>query len=371
MKKTPVLHMIDSLSTGGAERMAVNLVNALVDSPYSPHLCVTRELGPLRKSIDPKVGFLHLDRKNRFDLSVLHKYIRYVEEHNIRLVHAHSTSVFFALLMNYLPARLPILWHVHGVDRRDMSPHKKLSYQWASYRSTGVVCVSTELVEWSAALKSANENIWYLPNFIPFPGEPERHERLDLPGKADARVICVSNLKNPKDHATLLKAWKLVIAQYPPSQLLLVGGSSEEEYAQNVFALLNDSVLHESAVWLGERSDISALLANCQIGVLSSHSEGFPVTLLEYGRAKLGVVSTDTGQCAEILEHGKCGILVPPENPAALADALTKLLADPCLRKEFGSHLFNYVSNLYSQDAVLNRLFCIYSDLIDHRSMDI
>src|SRR5262245_45253528 len=104
MKQTPVLHIVDTLSTGGAEHVAVNLANALLNSPFTPHLCVTRQLGPVREKLDPRVGFLHLNRKNRFDVGVLRKYIVYVRANHIRLIHAHSTSVIFALTMaHFLP----------------------------------------------------------------------------------------------------------------------------------------------------------------------------------------------------------------------------------------------------------------------------
>ncbi len=126
----------------------------------------------------------------------------------------------------------------------------------------------------------------------------------------------------------------------------------------------------KNITWLGLRTDVSSLLRKSQIGVLSSLSEGFPVTLLEYGCAKLGVVSTAVGQCAEMLDHGKAGFLVPPGDAVALADALIKLLTDISTREYLGRCLFEHVSDNYSQDFVLDRLFNVYAKLIRNISLD-
>jgi glycosyltransferase involved in cell wall biosynthesis len=370
MRKTPVLHIVDTLRTGGAERMAVNLVNAMVDSPYAPHLCITRELGSLRDGIRPQVGLLHLNRKNRFDLVAFKRCLSYIRDHHIRLVHAHSTSVFFALLLGFCLSDLRVIWHVHGVDLQGMPFYKRRFYQWSARHASGIACASSELAKWVSGLRSGGTNIWYLSNFIPCPEDSLCGDRRNLPGGRDSRVICVSNLKNPKDHFTLLQAWKLVVKQRPNSHLLLVGGIGESEYAEVLFDLLRQPVFDGNVTWLGSRCDVSHLLRECEVGVLSSRSEGFPVSLLEYGYAKLGVVSTAVGQCAEILDQGKAGVLVPPGDPIALANALLTLLTNATARQSLAVRLFDHVSLNYSQNAVINRLFSIYAELIPIRSKD-
>lgn len=368
--KTPVLHMVDTLRTGGAERMTVNLVNAMVDSQYAPHLCITREVGSLRNGIESQVAQLHLDRKNRFDLVAFKRCISYIRDNRIHLVHAHSTSVFFALLIGSLLSDLQVIWHVHGVDIQGMSFYKKYSYMWAARHVSGIICASSELTKWATRLKSGDKHVWYMPNYIPYSERLLSGGCLHLPGGRHSRVICVSNLKNPKDHLTLLDAWKLVVKEFPNSHLLLIGGVSEPEYAEALFNVLDKPVYEGNVTWLGLRSDVPLLLSECDVGVLSSRSEGFPVSLLEYGCAKLGVVASDVGQCAEILDFGKAGLLVPPGDPVALGDAIIALLGDVPLRQRLGMSLSERVSKNYSQNAVLNRLFDIYAELMPNRTKD-
>src|SRR5438876_11120160 len=74
----------------------------------------------------------------------------------------------------------------------------------------------------------------------------------------------------------------------------------------------------------------------CDVGVLSSRSEGMPLALLEYGMNGLPSVATRVGQCAEMLDDGRAGLLVPPAAPEPLAKAILALLQSPEQRAELG-----------------------------------
>ncbi len=368
MKKIPVMHIIDTLNIGGAERMAINLVNGLANSPYEPHLCVTRQLGLAKNEINPDVSLIHLERKSRFDIVSFKKCLAYIRKNDIKIIHAHSTSIFFSLPLTIFSPAPSIIWHIHGTNVNKIPLLKKFFYRLASQNANGIICVSMELASWIKFLKSKKSLVWYLPNFISNPDINSNSDAVEIPNDGFTQVVCVSNLRNPKDHTTLLNAWKIVLKKCPKSRLILIGGVSEKKYAQKVFEQLKEPVLENNVLWLGARTDVPALLRKCQIGVLSSRSEGFPVTLLEYGFAKLGVVATDVGQCAEILGFGKAGLLTPPGDERALAKALIKLISDKALRNELGTRLFENISDHYSQEAIMERLFNIYKELLRQRA---
>jgi len=105
------------------------------------------------------------------------------------------------------------------------------------------------------------------------------------------------------------------------------------------------------------------VLRGCDVGVLSSVSEGLPLALLEYGMAKLPVVATRVGQCAEVLDEGRAGLLVPPGSPAELAEALVKLLGDGSQRREMGEKLCSRVREHYGPDKVVSQICRVY-DLV-------
>jgi glycosyltransferase involved in cell wall biosynthesis len=115
---------------------------------------------------------------------------------------------------------------------------------------------------------------------------------------------------------------------------------------------------------LGSRTDIQSILAGSDIGVLSSTSEGLPVSLLEYGVAGLPAVASDAGQCREVLDGGDAGILFSPGDVAALADALIGLLQAPDRRSALGRGFRERVARHYSPEAVIQQICSVYEKVL-------
>lgn len=89
-------------------------------------------------------------------------------------------------------------------------------------------------------------------------------------------------------------------------------------------------------------------------------SEGLPLSLIEYGFASLAPVYTKVGQCAEVLDFGKAGILVAPSDPGALADALVSLLADEERKTRFARRFQTRVADRYSEAGAVAKLNAAY-----------
>ena len=91
-----VMHVIDTLEAGGAERMAVNLVNALPRDQFQAYLCATRRAGPLAELVASDVATVFLHRRSRFDARALRRLAQFIRDRDIRLLHAHETSLFIS-----------------------------------------------------------------------------------------------------------------------------------------------------------------------------------------------------------------------------------------------------------------------------------
>lgn len=347
-----VLHLVDTLDRGGAERVAVELVNHLPRERFRPFLGTTRREGPLAGLVRPDVGRLRLDRKRTLDLPALRKLAAFIRENGISIVHAHSSSLFTAVLGT--PAEVRIVWHDH-FGRHEEEERPDWLYRLAALRVSGVVAVDEALARWSRErLQLAAGRVWYLPNFVD--GDVAA-EPVDLPGEPGRRIVCVANLRAQKDHLTLVRGFARVSREEPGAHLLLAGSEVEPDTARRVREAITGNV-----TLLGRRDDVPALLRSCDVGVLSSSSEGFPLALLEYGHAGLPVVATRVGRCAEVL--GGAGLLVPPRDPDALADALLRLLRDAALRSRLGRELQERVRSLYSPAAVMERLERVYDAVL-------
>lgn len=361
-QKLRVMQVIDSLDIGGAERVAVNVANLLPRERFRCYLCATRLDGPLAAQIDPDVTTFYLRRTRRYDLGALWRLARYAARERIDLFHAHGSSLFLARAAALFLRRTAVLWHDH--DGLGASGIRSVPLYRMATRGAGVIAVNRTLFEWSRReLGIPEHRLWYVPNWVE-PLDPAA-EPATLPGAEGRRVVCVANLRAQKDHITLLRALARVKTTVPDVHLLLAGKPSEPHYLQFISTQIGLLNLAANVTCLGPREDVESILRASDIGVLSSASEGLPLALLEYARAGLPVVATDVGQCAEVLDRGRVGFLVPRSSPEPMADAIIQLLASPTLRADRGAALQQHVARHFSSEAALGKLERIYSDLLD------
>lgn len=359
--KTGVLHLIDTLEPGGAERVAVNLVNELGHGPYRPFLATTRREGPLAAEVLPEVGRIALERTHTLDLGALRRLVAFLRENRIAILHAHSSSLFIAQLAAMATSHPRVIWHDHYGQQGE-----RPAWLWGppARRASAVLAVKEDLARWSRERLGVDpRKVFYLPNFV---AESSNGVPIPtLPGAPGWRVVCVANFRAQKDHHGLLQAFARVAKEEPRAHLLLAGAEVEPacaEQAREAATTLGDRVS-----FLGSRRDVAALLQACDVGVLGSASEGFPLTLLEYGKAGLATVATRVGQCAEILDEGEAGILVSPGDPAALSEALLALLRDSIRRRALGERLRRRVGERYAAPAVMQRLAEVYEMVLGRK----
>lgn len=364
-----VMHVTDTLEAGGLERMSVNLVNRLPRERYRPYLCTTRREGPLAELVSPDVGRLALNRRWRGDLRAVRRLASFIGSNEIRLLHAHGSSLFIAASACLLAPRTVLLWHDHfGPARR--AGRSPWLYRLAASRVSGVIAVSRDLADWARGpLGLPPERIWHIPNFL---CEPAAVPSVDppgqaLPGEEGQRIVCVANFRPEKDLLCLIEALPAVLEKRPRARLALVGSVVEPAYHARVLAKVRELGLEGSVSVLGPRRDVFPILRRCDIGVLSSTAEGLPLALLEYGSAGLAVACTAVGDCPEVLEGGKAGILVPPQSPEKLGRALLALLESEETRKTLSCRLRERVRSHYSAEAVMSRVERVYEELLDLR----
>jgi glycosyltransferase involved in cell wall biosynthesis len=145
------------------------------------------------------------------------------------------------------------------------------------------------------------------------------------------RILMVSRLDRPKDHATLLRAVALLRAKGQPVKLSLAG---DGEMRDELEALARRLGISGCVSFLGTRPDVPELMGTSDVLALSTESEGQGVTVLEGMAAGIPVVATDIPACRETLDRGRCGVLVPRGNPEELAKAIEDVLANKQHREQ-------------------------------------
>lgn len=189
-----------------------------------------------------------------------------------------------------------------------------------------------------------------------------RFKRFMLPdtSKKVVRVGCVANLRPVKNVDGLMRAAKAALAKFPQLAFEVAGDGEQRADLERLHAELG---LGERFVLRGSVSDVPGFLRKLDIAVLPSHSEGMSNALLEYMAAGRAVIATDVGANARLLDGGKCGLVVPKGDEAALVEALGALLANPLRAAGYGAAARKRVDAEFSRDAMRKRFEGFYAEL--------
>jgi glycosyltransferase involved in cell wall biosynthesis len=176
-------------------------------------------------------------------------------------------------------------------------------------------------------------------------------------------VTTVGNIRHVKGHDVLIRAAAIVLREYPEVTFKVVGEVLEDNYFQSLRALVRELQLTDRFVFAGGSQSIREQLAESNIFVLPSRSEGFSNAIIEAMAAALPVVATDIGGNAEAVVSGVSGFLVPVEDPLALASALMRLIAAPELRTRMGMAGREIAEKRFSNDAMMRNTVVVYDQL--------
>lgn len=164
-----------------------------------------------------------------------------------------------------------------------------------------------------------------------------------------------------KDLPMLVNAFALVRRRIPAAWLLMVGDGPERARVAALCGLLG---VGDRVVFTGWRHDMAAVYGALDIGVLASRQEGTPLALIEAMAAGRPVVSTAAGGVADVVAHGRTGLLVPPGNVAAMAEAMALLASDAALRARFGADARREIDERFGVDRAVTAMVSLYSSLL-------
>lgn len=352
-----VLQLIDTLNPGGAERVAVSYANALSERQSASYLCTTRKEGELKQQLKPEVGYLFLRKRSTYDLWAVWRLVRFCKKHKIDIIHAHTSSYFTATLASFLLKDIGLIWHDHYGKSEQLHARPKKVLAWCSKRFNTILAVNETLVGW--AMNNLNcPKVIYFKNAVPIL-DAKRVEAAHLPGVTGSRVLLLANLRAQKDHINAITAIKEVRKTHPEVSLHLLGLHWDDDYYQQIRLHMDQAEEREFIFYHGSKQNVNAYIKACDIGLLSSNSEGLPMALLEYAAMELPVVCTRVGQCVEVV--GADGFLVDPSDSKALAKTISEALTDRAGAKEKAAKLLERVSAEYSIQTIIPKLLTVYA----------
>jgi glycosyltransferase involved in cell wall biosynthesis len=347
-----VLQIIDSLEAGGAERMAVSYANALVDKIDFSGLVATRTEGSLKSKLNKNVSYLFLNKTHTIDFKALFSLRHFVLSNQVTHIHAHSTSFFIAFLLKMTLPRVRLIWHDHYGNSEFLDKRSRIELKIMIPFFDGIITVNQKLKVWAEENRFSN-NVIFLPNF------PSKQVEVISPtilnGINDMRIVCLANLRIQKNHFLLLEVASKLKESHPEWTFHLVGKDFQDEYSRQVKKKIVELNLEDKVFIYDSKNDIDAILEQATIAVLSSQSEGLPLSLLEYGMHKKPVVVTDVGEIPLLVHHTINGFVVSSNDTNSFYEALVKLIGSSRLKISFGEALYQEIINNYSELGTINK----------------
>jgi glycosyltransferase involved in cell wall biosynthesis len=193
----------------------------------------------------------------------------------------------------------------------------------------------------------------------------KNHKRQEF-GLNEDDIVCifVSRLAPVKGHQYLISAMPEVLENVPNAKLVLVG---DDELRNELEQQASNLGVTDSVIFAGLRHDVPELLAMSDLFVLSSINEGMGRVLVEAMAVDLPVVATKVGGVADVVVDGETGILVPSQNPKALASAIVGLLKDGNMRRRMGEAGRRRVNPAFGVEAMVRKIEGVYEELIGRK----
>jgi glycosyltransferase involved in cell wall biosynthesis len=237
---------------------------------------------------------------------------------------------------------------------------RRMLNRWTVGLATHVVAVSDRVAAYAAReFRIPPDRLTTICNGV----DLDRFRPAPRDGFGGGSVIgSTARLHAENDHASLLRAFSRVSMRWPEAELLLVGRGPEEARLK---ALAEDLGTSTRIHFVGEQEDVAPFLHQMDLYVQPSVAAGMPNALLEAMAAGLPVVATAVGGTPEAVVEGETGLLVPPRNPMALADAMLKLLEDRRLAEAFGRAGRARVEADFGEKLMLQRVEALLDRLVE------
>ena len=344
MAKPRVLFVSHTGSISGAELVLLDVVQ-----PWAGASALLFENGPLAAALSAKGLKVTVSRwgqglaQMRRDSSIL-KVIPLVgrlmaiafetmaaaRRHDV--VYANSQKAFVLSALAVSLARRPLIWHLHDIISAAHfgRMQRRVQVTLANFCASRVVVPSTACADAFVAEGGKKELVVVVPNGLDISPEPRSPAqiRIDLQLPTGPLIGVFSRLAAWKGQHVVLQA----LAQTPGVSCIIAGEAlfGEQAYAAKLHRMVIDLDLEGRVHFLGQRSDVPVLMGAVDAVVHPSiDPEPFGRTLVEAMLAGVPVIATDAGAASDILEAGRAGTLVPPDNADALAAAIARIVSKP------------------------------------------
>jgi glycosyltransferase involved in cell wall biosynthesis len=367
---TKLVHIVFALSPGGSELLATRLaVHLARRGRYGTAVYALAHGGALESILAAEgIQSRWVGRRHAVDLRAFVRLTRALRAFRPAVVHTHHLG---QLLYGGVAARLAgarVVHTEHEFYTLARPRHQRMLRAFSRLADvvTAVAEPVTEFLHRTVGIPRGK--LRTISNGV----ELDRYETAKPVDRADwgwtrehTVIACIGRLSPEKGQAVLLDAFRRMRVPHPSARLLFVGDGDDRA-----------SLSRQAEAWgvaaetrfLGARADVPNILAACDLVVLPSHHEGLPLVAIESMAAGKPVIATAVGALPGLLQNGRYGALVPPGNPASLAESIAALLSDPSRRAQVAAEARRLVEQQYNFDDTVRAYEQVYEQLVSRES---
>lgn len=369
-----IAHVTASPNFGGVERLILEICRALQHTKDVESIIASfpenGNADPFLREVD-KAGFIGY----RFQKDMPHlvaatfELIRLLKQHQIQILcaHGHKSRMLGWFAAKYL--RIPIVGISHGWtgEDRKVQLYDRLD-KWMHRRMDHIVCVSQGQADKVIHFGTPADRISVIYNAVRIerfnvPSDLSFRHRLELmfPKKPKLIVGAAGRLSPEKGFDILVTAADKLIKAGIDVGIVIFGDGMLQASLQKQ---IDDCGINQSVTLAGFTDQLDQYMYHFDLFVQSSHTEGMPSVLLEAMSARTAVVATQVGGTGELVIEGSTGLMVPPNDPEALADAMKKVLSDDELRRTMGENGRQRVEKSFDIEVQAEKYWELFGRLI-------
>ena len=360
-----ILHITFNMGIGGTEQVIRQLVLKSPRERFENHIvCIDSKIGEIGQQVSAAGAIIHpLQRQSGLDLNLIRSIGRIIKQNKIDVVHCHQYTPWFYGLLGALGTGVRVVFTEHGRFHPDRYRYKAaLVNPLLALLTDNVVAISSAtreaLARYAFVPKSKIQVIYNGIQPLSVSSDEALAVRQELGILHGAFVVgTVARLDPIKNQKMMLRAFRVFRQQCEDAWLLIVGDGPDrgalEEYAEELG-------IKDRTCFTGFIREPACYLAAMDVFLLSSHSEGTSMTLLESMSLGLPAVATRVGGNQEIIEDGVTGFLTAPDNTEEFADAITALYKDKDRSHLFGNAALKRFNERFHVETMLDSYVALY-----------
>ncbi len=365
-----VLHVITDAGWGGAERHTLALTTALTHRGHDCQIAYLVGDGYLAAAFASRgVRTTNLRARSWLDPVALARLARLARRERFDLLHGHLfPGEVFATLAALRLRGVPLICTKHNDEAFLRKWHFRMLHRVISYRASRTIAISDHVrrftVETGTAHPSRVLTIRYgydAPAVLP----TREASRAALGTPAEAFLVgAAGRLAAQKGHRHLIEAIPALVPEIPNLQVVIVGEGPMRPVLERRARQLG---VDRHVRFPGFHPDVQSFLCGLDVFVMPSLWEGFGLVLLEAMAAGQPIVASKVSAIPEVIEDGVTGLLVPPAEPSALAQAILTLWREPAFREKLGNAGRERLRERFSLDQMVDETERVYAEVLANR----